>query len=126
MTPAQAAAFVAAAKRIAIPVVSCVRADLRFGHLTGNQSREGLLALIAVLAECADPAKLKAVTEAPGDEGLAPLAQEDVLRRAHAERTRLERAGLPVPFQVRAMAAEYRQGVNARYRERKKQEGVAA
>ena len=116
MTPAQQQAFIVAAKRLAVPVVSCVRADIRFGHLTRNQSREGLLALIAVLAECADPVKLKAVTEAPGDEGLPPLSREDVLRRAHAEYTRLIRAGLPVPGRIRLLHNEYRVG-NKRRRE---------
>ena len=108
MTPAQRKAFIIAAKRLAVPVVSCVRADLRFDHLTGNQSREGLLALITVLAECADPVKLKAVTEAPGDEGLPPPSRGDVLRRANAEYRRLLRDNLPVPQRVRVLENEYR------------------
>lgn len=126
MTPAQSAAFIAAAKRIAVPVVSCVRADLRFGHLTGNQSREGLLALIAVLAECADPARLKAVTEAPGDEGMPPMAREDILRHAHAEYTRLLRAGLPVPARIRFLHNEYRQSNKRRRDEAAARETVDA
>jgi hypothetical protein len=56
---------------------------------------------------------------------MPPLKRADILRRAHAERTRLVRAGLPVPFRVRALDAEYRQGVNARYRERKKVKDAA-
>lgn len=129
MTPDECSAAVARVKRIAVPVANCVQAGIRIGHLTEGLSRTELLALVAVLAASADHERLRVVTEAPGDEGEPPLGRADVLRRAHAERTRLERAGLPVPFQVRALAAEYRQGVNARYRERKKQEqqrGAAA
>lgn len=107
LTSAQRRAFIIAAKRLAIPVASCVRADLRFDHLTSNQSRDGLLALITVLAECADPVKLKAVTKAPGDEGMPPVDREDVLRAAEAEYKRLIRAKLPVPSRVRVLKAEY-------------------
>jgi hypothetical protein len=124
MTPAQSRAFVVAAKRVATPVVSCVRADIRFGHLTQNLSREGLLALVAVLAECADLERLRAVTEAPGDEGMPPLSREDVLRRAHAEYTRLIRAGLPVPARIRFLHNEYRV-TNKRRREAAVREAAA-
>lgn len=118
MTPEQRA--VARVKRIAVPVANCVQAGIRIGHLTEGLSRTELLALVAVLAASADHERLKGIAEAPGDAGEPPLERADILRRAHAERTRLERANLPVPFQVRALAAEYRQAVNARYRERKK------
>jgi len=114
MTPAQSAAFVVAAKRIAVPVVSCVRADIRFGHLTQNLSREGLLALVAVLAASADNVKLKAVTQAPGDQGLPPGDEEEALRAAHAEYVRLRRAGFDVPFEARVADGEYRAGVRRR------------
>jgi hypothetical protein len=116
MTPAQRIALIVGAKRLAHPVFSCVRAGIRYDHLTASQSRKELLALITVLAECADPAKLKAVTEAPGDEGMPALSREDVLRRAHAEYQRLLRDGMAVPHRVRLLESEYRQG-NKRRRE---------
>ena len=110
MTPAQRAALIVRAKRLAVPVVSCVRAGLRHDHLTGDLSRDHLQALVVVLAECADPARLKAVTEAPGDTGMPQLSREDVLRRAHAEYQRLQRDGTGIPHRVRLLESEYRSG----------------
>ena len=114
MTPADYEALVVRAKRIVAPVVNCVQAGIRIGHLTQALSREDLLALIAVLADCADHERVRAVTSAPGDLGMPPAGREDVLRAAHAESMRLYRADLPVPFQVRVLDGQYQQ-----YRARK-------
>lgn len=110
MTPAQRNALIARAKRLAIPVTSCVAASLRPDHLLAARTRAELLALVVVLAEAADPVKLKAVTEAPGDTGLPPMSREDMLRAAHAEYSRLLRAGEPVPARLRLLNSEYRRG----------------
>ena len=116
MTPADRGALIVRAKRLAVPVVSCVRAGLRHDHLTAALSRDQLQALVIILAECADPARLKAVTEAPGDTGMPQLSREDVLRRAHAEYQRLQRDGKGIPHRVRLLESEYRSG-NKRRRE---------
>lgn len=111
MTPLQRADLIARAKQLAVPAVSCVRADIRMDHLFAGVSGEDfpalLLALVVVLAECADPVRLKAVTQAPGDEGMPPQGRADVLRNAHAEYARLKRNGLPIPSRVRILNSEY-------------------
>ena len=114
MTPADYAALVVRAKRVAVPVVNCVQARIRISHLTEGLSRDDLLALVAVLADCADQEKLRIVTSAPGDEGMPPAGRGEVLRAAHAERVRLDRAGLPVPFGVRMLDSQYRSDVRRR------------
>ncbi len=100
--------FTARAKQLAIPVASCVQAGLRSGHVTDGLSRDELLALVRVLGACADPARLRAVTRVPGDAMPPGPGEEEALRMAHAEFTRLERAGLPVPLDVRAANGRYR------------------
>jgi len=112
VTPADRTALIVRAKQLALPVVNCVRADIRYGHLTAGLSREELLALVTVLADCASPERLAVVTRAPGDLGMPP--DPEALRRAHAERVRLMRAGLPVPHRVRALDGQYRADVRRR------------
>ena len=87
MTPAQRAAA------LADPVVNCKRAGISLDHITTSLSRGELAALVDVLA-----------AQVAG----APPRYRDALRAAHAERTRLMRAGLPVPYRVLVLDSEYR------------------
>lgn len=117
MTPADRAAAVVRAKQIASPVVSCVRADVRIGHLTEQLDRDGLLALVAVLAASADPHRLRAVCEAPGDQGMPPIGRDAILRQARREADRLRNQGADVPYQVRILEAEYWREMKRRQRQ---------
>lgn len=125
MSPAEREALIVRAKRLAVPVASCVRAGVSFGHLIDGLSAAELLALVTVLGECADPVRLKAVTAAPGDTGMPPESRESVLRRANAEYERLCRAGLDVPYEVRLLRNEYRRECKLR-REAATEESDAA
>lgn len=73
MTPATRARLIAAAKRKAVPVASCVAASVRPDHLFADVAPEDLtpllMALIVVLAEGADPVRLREACRA-GDDGL--------------------------------------------------------
>lgn len=69
MTPADRAVLIATAKRLAIPVASCVAASIRPDHLLSARSRDELMALVIVLAEAAHPVRLREVVQA-GDDGL--------------------------------------------------------
>lgn len=115
MTPSARAALISWAKRNAVPVHSCVTASLRPDHLIGEASPEQLAALVAVLAAAADPARLRQVTEAPGD--VIPVARDRgyVLRYARKEAARLRRAHEPVPREIRRLELEYWQ---ERYRQK--------
>ena len=117
MTRAERTALIVRAKKIATPVVSCVRAGIRYDHLTANLSLEGLLALVTVLAESASPERLKAVTDAPGDQGMPLVTRQDMLKAVHAEYSRLIRAGQPVPGRIRILNSEYRRGNKLRLAE---------
>lgn len=108
MTSAEREELITWAKRNAVPVHACVTAGICPDHLLGKASRNRLAALVIVLAECASPQRLKAVTEAPGDLGMPALSREDALRQAHAEYARLCRAGEPVPYRLRLLEREYR------------------
>ncbi len=109
MTPRQRAQLIAAAKNIAVPVHSCVAANLRPDHLLAARTREELMAVVIVLAEAADPVRLRAVTLAPGDEGMPVIDRVAALRAGHSEYVRLHRAGSEVPLRVRLAEREYRQ-----------------
>jgi hypothetical protein len=97
------------AKSRALPVTSCVTARLRPDHLIGEASREELLALVVVLAEAADPVKLRAVVTAT-DEGPHLTDRDWQLRAAHTEATRLRRANLRVPAALQRLEREYWSG----------------
>lgn len=66
-------ALIAAAKRKAVPVASCVAASIRPDHLFADVDPEDLtpllMALVIVLAEGADPVRLREACRA-GDDGL--------------------------------------------------------
>ena len=130
MTPQDRARLIARAKALAVPVVSCVAARLRPDHLRRGLTEDEAWALIVVLAECADMGRLRAVTSAPGDEGMPRQGDREVLRAVHAERARLERAGLPVPYAVLAADGRYRADVRRRRtgaaRENRGEDGEAA
>jgi hypothetical protein len=112
VTPADRSRLIARAKGLAVPVASCVTADICPAHLLSGLSRDELRALVIVLADCASRDRLRIVTASPGDLGMPP--HRDALRAAHAERRRLERAGLPVPFAVRAADGQYQADVRRR------------
>ena len=118
MTPAYRAVLIARAKSAAIPVSSCVAARIPPAHIIGGMSRDELAALVIVLAEAVDPARLRAVVQAE-DDGTPGLTDLDLTyRAAHTEAGRLRTAGLPVPLAVRAMDSAYRQALkHARNRE---------
>jgi hypothetical protein len=105
---------VARAKKLARPAAALAAAGLGPGDLLANASRADLVALVAVLAAAADPGKLEAVTSQPGDALMSLEDRSAVLRRAHAERTRLDRAGLQVPPGLCELDAEYQAEVRRR------------
>lgn len=67
MNPRHRIALIAAAKSAAVPVASCVAARVPPDHLLEGRSWEELAALVIVLAEAADPVRLRAITEEPED-----------------------------------------------------------
>lgn len=73
VTPADRAAFLARAKLKAGPIASCVAASIRPDHLFADVAPEDLtpllMALVVVLAEGADPVRLREACRA-GDDGL--------------------------------------------------------
>jgi len=117
MTPADRAALIARAKSAAIPVSSCVAARIPPAHIIGGMTRDELTALVIVLAEAADPARLRVVVRAE-DDGRPGVTDLDLTyRAAHTEAGRLRTARLPVPLAVRALDSAYRQSLK-QYRNR--------
>jgi hypothetical protein len=104
------AALMARARSLAIPVHSCVTARIRPDHLIGREaaSRDELAALVILLAEAADPARLRAVVEAVEDE-LPAVDEAARLRTAHAQVQALRAAHRRVPAGLRVLDAEYHQ-----------------
>ena len=108
MDPARRVALIARAKSVAIPVHSCVAASLRPDHLLLPLSRTELLALVIVLAEAADPAILRALTETRDDDGRPDLSRHDVmLREAHRQARALRAAGREVPLGIARLERDY-------------------
>jgi hypothetical protein len=107
MTPADRAALIARAKQLAVPVVSCVAASLRPDHLRREMSADEMWALVIVLAEAADPARLREIVKAADDGTPDPSGRAAMLARAHAECDRLRRAAQPVPLRLRVLDSEY-------------------
>jgi hypothetical protein len=116
MTPADRAAAIAAAKRKACAVVNCVAAKNARGvslHLGGLPAE--VAALVLVLAEAADPARLAAVCAAvddgtPADQPRGAESDSERLERlrvARNTRDRLRAAGEPVEARTEADAREY-------------------
>ena len=101
---------------LAIPVASCAAAGVGIGHLLDDVSPGELLALVSILAAAVDPVRLRAVIRHPGETVMPPEARTEVLRRAHAAFTRLGRAGLPVPYELRVLDSEYQADVKRRRR----------
>ena len=109
MTRIDRAALMARARSLAIPVHSCVSARIRPDHLIGPEaaSRDELAALVILLAEAVDPARLRAVVAASEDG--PDFTDEDVrLREAHRQVNALRRAGRPVPLRLGALDSRYR------------------
>lgn len=107
MTPAYRASLIARAKRAAEPVARSVAGGLPVDWLIGDMDREQLLALVLVLADAADPARLRAVVRAEDDDAPGVTDADLKLRAAHAEAVRLRKAKRPVPFQVRVLDTAY-------------------
>lgn len=99
---------------LAVPVASCAGAGVGFGHLLDEASGDELRALVSVLAAAADPVRLRAAVRHPGKAVMSPEARTEALRRAHATFTRLQRAGLQVPYELRVLDAEYQVEVRRR------------
>ena len=107
MTSRQRAALIAWAKSKAIPVYSCAAAGLSPGHLLEGATGPQLAALVEILAEAADPGKLREIV-ARKDRCQSPAEREAQLRKAHSEATALRRAGREVPLRLRVLDSEYR------------------
>jgi hypothetical protein len=116
MTPATRAAVIAAAKRKACAVVNCVAAKNARGvrlHLGGLDPE--VAALVLVLAEAADPARLAAVCAAvddgtPAEPRRVPESDSERLERlkvAHSTAARFKAAGEPLCSEIEALEREY-------------------
>ncbi len=101
---------------LAIPVASCAAAGVGFGHLLDGASPDELRALVSVLAAAVDPVRLRHVIRHPGEAVMPAEARMEALRRARAAYTRLKRAGLPVPYELRVLDSEYQAEVRRRRR----------
>ncbi len=112
MTPEQRDALIARAKKVAVPVASCVAARLRPSHLLPGLSRDELEALVLVLAEAVDPVRLRLVVAA-GEDGPVVTDRAVTLRKAHSEVNRLRGEGLPVPLRLGLLEGEYQEQVRA-------------
>lgn len=113
------AALVARAKAVAVPVASCVAASLAPAHLTGSMTRDELAALVVVLAEAAEPGRLRAVVAAQDGDGIpSPGPQELTLRRAHREFNRCRRAREPVNAGLLRLERKYQAEAKRRQKER--------
>ena len=99
---------------LAVPVASCAAAGVSAGHLLDGLSRDELTALVSVLAAAVDPVRLRDAIRHAGRGVMPAEARTEVLRRAHAAFTRLTRKGLPVPYDLRVLDAEYQAGVRRR------------
>lgn len=98
MNDAERTALIAAAKKTAIPIASCVSGGVRLDHLLPGKSHEEKDALIVVLAAAVDHARLHVLAALPGDEGLsAEMLREVEHKRAEAAMERLRRAGWTPP-----------------------------
>ena len=118
---AERAALIARAKSLAVPVASCVAARIRTDHLIGELSRDGLAALVLVLADAVDPVALRVVA-AMTEDG-PDITDEDVmLRKAHAHAQALRDAGMQVPSRVAVLERRYQK----RVREKRAAAGEAA
>ena len=105
---------IAAMKAKATPVVSCVGARLSPLRLLAGCSWLDLYALVLVLAEAADPVKLRAVVEATEDS--TEVTEMDlVLRKAHRKAQDLRALGL----RIADMPADVARGERAYLRRRK-------
>lgn len=110
LTHSARTALIDRAKAVAVPVASCVAASLRPDHLIGGWSRDELAALVVVLAEAADPSRLRAVAEAQEDSSPVIGLAQVRLRQAHAEYRRLRRNGTEIaaiPQYLRRLEREY-------------------
>ena len=112
MTGVDRDALVARAKQLAVPVANCTAAGIPPSHLIGDASWHELFALVLVLADAADPARLRAVCAAR-DGGGTPEGEWERLRRAHAKAEAMRRAGIPRPLTLRAADGQYRARLRA-------------
>jgi hypothetical protein len=118
LTPAERNALIARAKQLAVPVASCVAARVSPARLIGAASRDELAALVVVLAEAADPVKLRTVAAA-GEDDPDVTDIDLLLRQAHAQRMALYRAGVPVPEKIRRLDSAYTKRRRMRKQQRK-------
>jgi hypothetical protein len=108
VNPADRTELIAAAKKTALPAARCVAAGVRLDHLLNGKTWHELAALLTVVLEAVDHAKLNALVQLPGDEGLTPeTLREAMLRRAHAEVWRLRGAGEEIPLKLGLLENEY-------------------
>ena len=110
MTAADRAALIARAKSLAGPVAACVAGDVSPDMLLADCTWDDLAALVVVLAESVSGVRLRAVVAAQDDDS-GPVAgiRDLVLRRAHAEASRLRRLdpGCVLPERVGLLESEY-------------------
>ena len=120
LSPAERSALISHAKRIAVPVTSCVAANLAPAHLLAGLSRDELLALVVVLADCAEPGRVRAVVAAEDDGRPSPSGHDLRLRAAHREFERMRVAYEDPPVWLRRLEAQYQAMSSARRREQRK------
>jgi hypothetical protein len=119
------AGLIARAKSLAVPVASCVAGSLPPAHLLESLSRDEMAALIVVLAEAADPTRLRVVVEA-SDDGRPEVGQQELmLRRAHREFSRIRREGGEPTARLARLERAYQAGAKRRQRERQEAEAAA-
>ena len=105
MMPRERASLVAAAKSAAVPVASCVAARVPPDHLLQDRTWQELAALVIVLAEAADPVRLRAIAEA-GEDGRQHVSEE-ALREAHRLHSSMRLAGETIPPRLAAQERAY-------------------
>jgi hypothetical protein len=120
VTPRLTASLLASAKRMALPVATCVHNRVRPAHILRDKSWAELYALVIVLAEAADLAAVFEVANMP-DGGPEEAARAAVLRKAHAKAEACRKMRRPVPGHLAVLEREY-----WRWRKREQQHAARA
>lgn len=124
MTSAQRTQLIGRAKSLAVPVASCVAARVPPDHLLQARTWDELAALVIVLAEAADPLRLRAVTASHEDGD--PRLSVDVLREAHRIHSQLRQAGVEVPPRIAGLERMYQRWRKQEQRQDQQQAEAAA
>ena len=109
ITNAARAALIGWAKQKAPVVASRIAVSIPVDHIIGDATWEQLAALVVVLAESADPVRLRIITSAQDVMIGRDTDRAVTLRAAHAEVRRLRYHNQPVPSRIAALEREYQQ-----------------